>query len=338
MNERHARQPQEAQTSPTNPDGNGSQPTSHAIEILSAEAEQTSTPESAKAERIDHPSIQKSTGPRTAPGKKRSSQNALKSGIFSRATLLKGESPSDYQSLLEGLWETMEPQGKLEELLIEKLASISWRYQRLLIAEGAEIRKNSKFPEGISRGVQSEVRTGMSLDSEGLISRLYDPDVIERCLELLVELMKGIMARGLDKQKDGSLLRIIYGDPDRDHIRQTLQDKYLDWLETARTPEAERAREGYATPEQCQQNVIREIGGESLDLVLAQQKRNSIESERAKLDCLRGSIPDSQGLDRLLRYENSLERAFDRTLTQFERAQRARKGQPLPPKVEVNIS
>jgi hypothetical protein len=338
MNEQHARQPQEAQTSPTNADGNGSQPTSHTVEIRSPEAEQASTTESAKADRIAHPSIQKSTGPRTEPGKKRSSQNALKSGIFSRATLLKGESPSDYQSLLEGLWKTMQPQGKLEELLIEKLASISWRYQRLLIAEGAEIRKNSKFLEGISRGVQSGVRTGMSPDSGGLISRLYDPDVIERCLELLVELMRGIMEHGLDKQKDGSLLRIIYGNPDADHVRETLQDKYLDWLETARAPEEERAREGYATPEQCKQNVIQEIGDETLGLVLAQQKRNSIESERAKLEFLRGSIPDSQGLDRLLRYENSLERAFDRTLTQFERAQRTRNGQPLPPKVEVNIS
>src|ERR1700674_1831679 len=104
MNEQHARQPQEAQTSPTNADGNGSQPTSHAIEIRLPEAKQASTPKSAKAERIDHPSIHKSTGPRTESGKKRSSQNALKSGIFSRVILLKGESRSEYQSLLEGLW------------------------------------------------------------------------------------------------------------------------------------------------------------------------------------------------------------------------------------------
>ena len=43
-------------------------------------------------------------------------------------------------------------------------------------------------------------------------------------------------------------------------------------------------------------------------------------------------------LDRLLRYEASLERAFDRTLNQLKRLQRMRKGQPVPPTVNVNFS
>jgi hypothetical protein len=45
-------------------------------------------------------------------------------------------------------------------------------------------------------------------------------------------------------------------------------------------------------------------------------------------------------LDRLLRYEASLDRSFDRTLSQLERLQRMRLGQPVPvlPKVEVHHS
>ncbi len=65
---------------------------------------------------------------------------------------------------------------------------------------------------------------------------------------------------------------------------------------------------------------------------------NSIETERMKLEELRGSVPDSPHLDRLLRYEASLERAFDRTLNQLERLQRARLGQPLPPSLNVHVS
>ena len=38
------------------------------------------------------------------------------------------------------------------------------------------------------------------------------------------------------------------------------------------------------------------------------------------------------------RYASSLERALDRMLTQYERAQRIRKGQPLPPQLDVKIS
>ncbi|MFY9584304.1 MAG: hypothetical protein WAR21_07430 [Candidatus Acidiferrales bacterium] len=40
----------------------------------------------------------------------------------------------------------------------------------------------------------------------------------------------------------------------------------------------------------------------------------------------------------LLRYETSLERQFDRILTQLERLQRMRLGQPVPPPVKVELS
>ncbi len=39
----------------------------------------------------------------------------------------------------------------------------------------------------------------------------------------------------------------------------------------------------------------------------------------------------------LIRYEGSLERAFDRTLSQLERLQRMRCGQPVPPPIQVNV-
>ena len=63
-----------------------------------------------------------------------------------------------------------------------------------------------------------------------------------------------------------------------------------------------------------------------------------IESVRTKLEILRQNVPDSRPLDRLLRYKSSLERAFERTLTQLERAHWIRKGQPLPPQLDVKIS
>ena len=53
---------------------------------------------------------------------------------------------------------------------------------------------------------------------------------------------------------------------------------------------------------------------------------------------LRESIPDSEGIDRLLRYETHLSRESDRILSRLERLQRTRKGKPLPPQLDVNIS
>ena len=49
-------------------------------------------------------------------------------------------------------------------------------------------------------------------------------------------------------------------------------------------------------------------------------------------------VPASAEMDRLLRYETTLERSFDRTLSQLERAQRLRQEQPVPPELNVRVS
>jgi hypothetical protein len=128
----------------------------------------------------------------------------------------------------------------------------------------------------------------------------------------------------------------VYG-PDTD-LRKTLLENYLTWVDTAEGPEEERQREGYATPEQCKKNVLSEIDKEIRLFRQYGRKRALIESERTKLEVLRHSIPQSARLDRLLRYEASLERSFDRALIQLERMQRLRRGQPVPPRIDVNIS
>jgi hypothetical protein len=296
------------------------------------------------------PTRQGPTGPRTELGKKRSSQNALKFGIFSKATLLKGESRSEYQSLLEGLWKTWEPKGKHEELLVEKLASIIWRYRRYLVAEGAEIRKCSRFlefdrrrkeqneAEEISQRQQPRSAIDLALEPVGLIWGIQNPDVLKRCIELLKELLRCMTDDGFNEDEDVSVLKSIYGDPDRPHLRRTLQDTYLCLLDVSRLTEEERSAEDLATPEQCKLTFLRVLRAEIGRLKQYQKELEYMESERRNVEILRQSVPDSPGLDRLLSYEARLERAYDRTLTQLERAQRIRKGQPLPPQLDVKIS
>jgi len=52
------------------------------------------------------------------------------------------------------------------------------------------------------------------------------------------------------------------------------------------------------------------------------------------MELLGCEIPDTPELDRLLRYEASLERSFDRTLSQLERLQRMRPARPVAPAIE----
>jgi hypothetical protein len=285
----------------------------------------------------------KATGPRTKQGKQTSSRNATKHGVFSTVVVLKGESRAEYDAVLAGLQETLQPEGKLEELLVEKLATLAWRQRRLLMAEGAEIRKNMEFVETDRQDREREeadriARLLDSLNNHGLIRTIHNPDVLERCLELLVELREQVEKDGFNLEYDKTILEKIYGDRGENRLREDLYDSYAIWLVTSQAPEEERVREGYASPEQCRKNILQEIDEEIRRLKRSRNARTSIETVRTQLETLRHSIPDAPGLDRLLRYEASLERAFDRTLIQLERLQRIRLGQSVPPPIKVDIA
>ncbi|SRR6266446_7552571 len=87
------------------------------------------------------------TGPRTQQQRKdRTRYNALKQGILAKVIVLKGESRTEFDALLNGLRDYFHPEGGFEQVQIEKLATLFWRERRLIIADGQlDIRKNSSF-------------------------------------------------------------------------------------------------------------------------------------------------------------------------------------------------
>ena len=274
--------------------------------------------------------VRQATGPRTELGKERSSRNAIKHGIFSKAILLKGESRAEFDSLRTDLWEAVQPVGRFEELLVDKLASLSWRYRRFLLAETGEIRR--QFLEWSEDRIKEKDQIADSLrDEYDLRSNLHDSDVLKRCLELLAELREGIKTTGFSQKRDTGILEKIYGA--NAHSPARLESEYSAYFNTAQTSEEERLREGYANPEVCKSSMLYVIDAEIRRL----KTSHNSESERADIDLLRRNVPESEWLDRVLRYEASLERAFDRTLSQLERLQRLRLGQPVA-RLDVSVS
>ena len=73
----------------------------------------------------------RSTGPTSREGQARSSQNALRHGLLSRNTLLPDEDHDAFQALRERLWEALQPEGSIEELLADSALSLVWRLARL---------------------------------------------------------------------------------------------------------------------------------------------------------------------------------------------------------------
>ena len=65
--------------------------------------------------------------------------NAMTHGILSRHTVLPHEDRNEFDTLLALLIQDHQPQGMTETHLVEELAGIMWRKQRVLQAEGAKI-------------------------------------------------------------------------------------------------------------------------------------------------------------------------------------------------------
>ncbi len=73
---------------------------------------------------------QKSTGPKTANGKDQSSRNAIKHGLTSTRTLIGQEDPIEFHELRGSLLRDYAPANTQEEILVDRLASASWRTLR----------------------------------------------------------------------------------------------------------------------------------------------------------------------------------------------------------------
>lgn len=87
---------------------------------------------------VSVPLTRTATGPRTAVGKERSKHNALTHGILSSVALLKNEPRPEFDALLAGFRDYFQPRGIPEEVLVEQLAVLKWRYRRVLAAEVAK--------------------------------------------------------------------------------------------------------------------------------------------------------------------------------------------------------
>lgn len=110
------------------------------------------------------------TGPRTAAGKERTKNNALKHGIFSKAVFWGSESQPIFDALLN---EYFAPIGM-------KLATLFWRYRRVITAEVKHIDEDSN-EEGLNfQVVDSVIDKISSEESPSQLVNFHVPS-LRRC-------------------------------------------------------------------------------------------------------------------------------------------------------------
>jgi hypothetical protein len=279
-------------------------------------------------------------GPRTRLGKGKSSRNAITHGIFAKVTLLDDECHEEYDVLLQGFREYFQPMGTVEDVYVEELATLKWRYRRLLQAERAEIQSERKFNSRALEREQQETKEAAILEisgtgkSYGLIERRGNPLVLGRTMELLESLRRSIEAVGFDPKNDREIITKIFGDQRKGQL-WVLYELYRD---SSRIPGVSEFKDYDFSPEVCKANFLGYLRDEINGLKRYQKMMKRSSEEREQLECQSAGVPEASRLDRLLRYGASLQRDFDRGLNQLERLQRNRKGQPVLPTLNVNVS
>ncbi|MEW6413437.1 MAG: hypothetical protein AB1483_13355 [Candidatus Zixiibacteriota bacterium] len=130
----------------------------------------------------------KSTGPKTPQGRTKSSQNAVKHGLYAKTLVIdaprKTENKQDYLDLVESLFKDLEPQGHFQEDLVYKIAECIWRRRRVIAAETAKIRV--QLDEIHENTIRSCERYLHRLDDD-------DPDDAARLEELVETKMRDLI-------------------------------------------------------------------------------------------------------------------------------------------------
>ena len=246
------------------------------------------------------------------------------------------------------------PEGMLEGILVEKLVTILWRYRRLLYTESATVQKNIQDGEA-EKASRSDEREDLEakiehlraqVDTVGLIQGIDDPNVLESCINKLLGVRMELQTFGLDHETHSILLARVYGSRYEGRASNDLLDSYLYCRNAERVPAEERKKRGFSSEADCLRKFqveltkeIQRLEGLRKQPVLEQLSFDHTDdklrlNEMELMDC---TVPNASELDRLLRYETSLEHALDRALSQLERVQRIRRSQPVVSTMNLRV-
>jgi hypothetical protein len=133
---------------------------------------------------------QRSSGPKSPGGKRRSSLNALKLGGFAKSTLLPSEDKAEFSAFARGIYADWEPMGTTERTLVEMIISTLWRHRRLQSVEGG-LFEMYKVYKGVDGGAATAfVQDGLQVDSFGCLVK--SESALERRLFKLIKELRAI--------------------------------------------------------------------------------------------------------------------------------------------------
>jgi hypothetical protein len=278
----------------------------------------------------------KSTGPKTGDGKAVSKMNAVKHGILSEEVVVRGmrihESAHQFKALREQYWKHLAPVGPVEEMLVERIVTTYWRLRRALTAETGEIA----LSVDIGHWSRTRKETGFMLRAYAelgeLVPKLKESAVGISVLAMILEKARDdVKQHGeLTEEALGQVLKSLAGKPNEITEKLTKLRAMLADNPDGLAPEALKAKH--------QEAVLKYIENELSWCRYLKRECEEREDKEEEARQAASVLPSSDVLDKILRYETTLERQLYRAMHQLERLQRMRQGEFVPAPVTMEVS
>ncbi len=268
-----------------------------------------------KQEQANIQNAQLSTGPTSSEGKAVVSRNAVKHGIFAKDLVINAgdgrEDAMEYQELLTDLKRDFAPVGRMEMMLVEKIAVNYWRLRRLVRYETGEIRRQlDDYRESALRSHYSS--SYYSRQRPELIYYSYNDEITDA--EYLEQRYKvaSMQSSGYNLMEEKAALDfVLWSRMDREEAEFTEKDyKIAKKYVVALSPQMQ----GKLRKEMLEE--AQQVLGEMEEVRTWQVKFDRI--QKAK------SLPATPDLNNVIKYENSLERSIFRNLAALKTLQENR--------------
>jgi hypothetical protein len=310
----------------------------------------------------------RSTGPKTERGKRTVAGNAIKHGFLAREVVITAgdgkESLEEFHDFVEQLCEDYEPIGVVEESLVQTIAMCWWRKARVIRAENGEIRKplDTLAVDRAQRNSEKGNRDLASLESTlGLFSAENQADrpVLTRAGASALREAQ----RDLDKSHVGLSFLTLLLQTAKSEIasdgyiseenRHKIYFAFCHWdyyfalacflcgppKEKKEERPSEKVADEQVVDEQTdKKDVIAAAIDDWLERISTLKRHATVrESLAADAEARSFSLPPADATDKLIRYEAHLDRQLYRAMDQLERLQRQRRGENVPPPLNINL-
>ena len=119
----------------------------------------------------------KSTGPKSLAGKRRSSLNSIKHGLYGEKIAIIGENIDEINDIIERLVKELKPAGINQEIIVSKMVDLAIRLRRIPLLEAGVLNQEmqeyeaDKYKEAVAEVVGGGDKKTMMLSSNVIVRK-----------------------------------------------------------------------------------------------------------------------------------------------------------------------